>query len=105
MTNRLGLDNKLGLFALTPGEWISVGRYVYSHIEYEDDNPDDIELAKVRTRQDAQMMAAAPYLLEALELMLDIHGWYHPELPDGQCNACQKARAAIIKAKGQAKPQ
>ncbi len=81
----------------TDGEWMVVGDYVYARIENDDDNPDDIEIARVTRPADACLIAAAPDLLAACEAALEREN--QRDTPAFSSLRAQ-LRAALAKARG-----
>ena len=71
------------------------------------DSDSGILVAETYSPNDALLIAAAPDLLEALELIVMERAWYRSERPEGyniedRLNAWEEtARAAIAKAKGE----
>ena len=84
----------------TPGPWLNMGNFVYA-LNADGENifsayVQDAHTAHSQLHANAILMAAAPDLLEALELMVTTHdegGW-----PTATITI---ARAAIAKAKGE----
>ena len=81
----------------TPGPWSTIGKWVYDV-----ENPSPIAqclrpYGEGAANANARLIAAAPEMLEALELVVQAHEWwsggFSPELMD-------PVRAAIAKAKG-----
>lgn len=95
----------------TPGPWTleagrnfitSSGEFYLTYGQDKYKNPKFRDFCELDAN--ARLIATAPELLEALELLARIHGFYSgPECQqlECECYVCLKARAAIAKAKGE----
>lgn len=89
----------------TPGPWRRV-RWPHAGIWYVMGPGEDESVADAWTKADANLIAAAPDLLAALEVLLDaprIRGWSEPSINVNERvnHAMTQAEAAIAKARGQ----
>lgn len=90
----------------TPGPWIheygnDTGPNDDYFVEFYEVIAAEKVIGRFDSEEDARLASAAPYLLEALEYMLNCQYDFDPRR-QADCDMCSKARAAIAKARGEA---
>ncbi len=82
----------------TPGPWIIDGVEIRAAASHESESI--CEMSPCFSHADANLIAAAPELLEALEYALSMWGDYLPPGNSNAMKAIKQSRAAIANAKG-----